>query len=378
MSLIPADLRAPFVPAVRFSGVSQAVVEYPTARTYGIAAAALVPSIVGLGGLKAASLPDQACAVAVTRIERRGRRIWGALCAGTGPVGGDPESRVARFSHSATLGFGPDQDPPTRPDGSIFYGRKTFTNPWPTTARAVLQVYSGVDFSFLDISGRTSLRRQPFFSPSTKLPPCTCYLDLAPGQSFSLIARGVLEPGVGNRFFVFATFSRDTAADWRPAVPRLAWSLSGLTWWGQVDAAARSGVWVRRAAWGDLTRKVRFEAGAGTTPAVAVQSLGGASDVVTTADFTTAEWVAEDWVIQDSAEPRLMDVTDLRFAAPSWAAAFVVDGSPIIPPPPSATPVTPPPSAPLPAAGEGFVFMRGGQPILVPAKDCQGGIWSPQ
>lgn len=67
--------------------------------------------------------------------------------------------------------------------------------------------------------------------------------------------------------------------------------------WPQVQAVAKAGSPVRRAAWSGASSGARivYVAGAGTTRAVAVYRSAGADDVVTAATFAAADRLADDW-----------------------------------------------------------------------------------
>jgi len=312
MPLIPAALRAPLNKVGGGLSVSGLFAANPGAVTLGIAAAQAGPSVVEVGGVRAAAAPYASAAVAVTRIERRGSRIWGALCSGVGPV----EQAVTTGGQSSTLPFlyGTRHSPWTRSG--------PWTNPLQLAADVVIgwdsteQVRSNMPLGHYRISvGR--------FAPGQSLDVFNTvmgWLNANIGYAAAQIDNGTVTaqvPAVTTR-----------AANWQTAPATLAWASVGLQWWGLVEAAARSGSWVRRLAWTDASRAIRFEAGSGTTRAVAVQMASGlaVAERVTTADFGVAEFLAEDWVVLSANEAPLVDVTDFVFSGPVGTVFFVVFG----------------------------------------------------
>jgi hypothetical protein len=167
------------------------------------------------------------------------------------------------------------------------------------------------------------------------------------------------------------------AASAPAAIAALRWMLAGLPWWGGAWESALAGQWVRRAAWQDLARAVRYVAGGGTTRAVAVRETGNR---VTTADFGTEEFLGTDWELLDgTAEPAEVDVTDWVFSGSGGVPfAVIASPSPTTPTPPI-TPITPiTPTTGLPQTGEGFVYLRNGTPTLVRARKLSDeSIWRP-
>lgn len=69
-----------------------------------------------------------------------------------------------------------------------------------------------------------------------------------------------------------------------------------MTWW-DIEPIARAGVAVRRSTWatGSSVRTLRFQAGGGTDPAVAILREGAAERVLTAEDFGAADFLATDW-----------------------------------------------------------------------------------
>lgn len=312
MPIIPSNLRAPLNKVTGGRAVSALLASNPGAVTLGIAAAQAGPSVVEVGGVRAAAAPYASAAVAVTRIERRGSRIWGALASGVGAV----ELAVTTGGQSSTLPFlyGTRHSPWTRSG--------PWANPLPLAADVVIewdsteQVRSNIPLGHYRIQvGR-----------------------FAPGQSLNVFetVMGWLNANIGyaavqiDNGTVTATVPAVTTREpnWQTAPAALAWAAVGLPWWGLVEAAARSGSWVRRLAWTDAGRSLRFEPGAGTTRAVAVQMASGlaVAERVTTADFGVAEFLAEDWVVASENESPLVDVTDFVFSGPVGAVLFAVFG----------------------------------------------------
>jgi hypothetical protein len=159
-----------------------------------------------------------------------------------------------------------------------------------------------------------------------------------------------------------------TGPDWRPAVAALEWVETGLPWWGTVEAGARAGRWVRRSVWAS-GRKVRFEAGAGTTRAVGVTESGAR---VTAADFGAEDFLAEDWLFDEAGEPEPVDVTDWVFSGSLTAVgqrvAFAVAGTGFEPDPDPVVPgsVTVPT---LIASGDFVLVSKSGRMEWEPVKD---------
>lgn len=87
----------------------------------------------------------------------------------------------------------------------------------------------------------------------------------------------------------------------------------GVEWW-TAARWARLGSWTRRKAWADTTRQMRFEAGHGTTNAVAVYEGGTITKrVVRNSDFGAVEFRAVDWIVPDA--PAEIDLTDSILSA---------------------------------------------------------------
>lgn len=85
---------------------------------------------------------------------------------------------------------------------------------------------------------------------------------------------------------------------------------AGRAWDGGIEPLARSGLWVRRRSWTDGTRRLRYEAGAGTVPAVAVlRSASVETRTVLNVEFGEAEFRAVDWVLADPLPAALEDLT---------------------------------------------------------------------
>ena len=101
-------------------------------------------------------------------------------------------------------------------------------------------------------------------------------------------------------------------------------------WWPAGEAYAKAGTWMRRRSWADTARRMRIEAGGGTTPAVAVTLYSTLTDPVPVraSDFGEAEFLADDWEAYAVGDPPAIDVTDFRIGAMSSRAEgfyFAVD-----------------------------------------------------
>jgi hypothetical protein len=167
------------------------------------------------------------------------------------------------------------------------------------------------------------------------------------------------------------------------AIADLSIIMASMPWFGGAEARARSGAWVRRASWSDPARAVRFEAGLGSTRAVAVTQ---AAAVVTPSDFTAAEFLAADWrTLDDTAAPVLVNLSSWNFTAEVGTAfAIVADPATVVPAPGGGTVVAPPttgdgPLTPgsFPSGAGGFVYLQNGAFRLVPGKTVTGDPWTP-
>ena len=267
------------------------------------------------------------------------------------------------------------------------YGGRTFTNPFPVAASVTVNVVSLSEvFRFnVPVDGYQNGYPLSNYPAGYQLIGGSYTLKLAAGASFytEAINRNIASWAPVDEFAVTVTFTPPSVIAspgyfipavplWQTAPLRLEWATAGLPWWGVIEAAAKAGQWVRRLGW-VAGRQVRYEAGVGTTRAVAVIADGSR---VTTADFGIDEWGGDDWQIASDAEPPAIDVTDWIFTGPALAGSvlFKVGGGgggtpPVLPPGPG-TPE-------LPGSGSGFVYMRDGETILVPAKDCEGREWTP-
>jgi hypothetical protein len=187
----------------------------------------------------------------------------------------------------------------------------------------------------------------------------------------------------GGRLFGVPVFAVAQSA--RGAIAVLRWLTGMNTWFGGAWESALSGQWVRRAAWQDLARAVRYAAGLGTTRAVAVRETG---ERVSTADFGAEEFLATDWELLDGTqEPSEIDVTDWVFSGSGGVPFAVVrstSGGGGDPP----VSINPPGGGGggggggtlpgVPSTGEGFVYMRDGQARLVGAELLStGATWRP-
>ena len=100
---------------------------------------------------------------------------------------------------------------------------------------------------------------------------------------------------------------------------------TGRLWWDGAELLARSGLWVRRKSWTDGTRRIRYEAGAGTVRGVAVlRSSAVATRAVLADEFGTAEFCASDWVLADP----LLVKEDLTAAVVTLDMTTTSDGGP--------------------------------------------------
>jgi hypothetical protein len=361
MPIIPSNLRAPLNKVNGGRAVSALLTSNPGALTLGIAAAQAGASVVEVGGVRAAAAPYASAAVAVTRLESRGSRIWGALCSGVGPVApiipgtppvpGYAEQRINFHSNPATGQVNP-------------FGVEARLNIWGSIGKK----------SDYPVSGSWATQQNgtwPYNEWGGIVPPG---FQTSVGGATTSWCTGywTLPPFAG----VPGTPATQTP-DWSTAPGTLSWASAGLPWWGLVESAARAGSWVRRLAWTDADRAIRFEAGAGTTRAVAVQMASGlaVAERVTTAVFGVAEFLAEDWVVLSANESPIVDVTDFIFSGPAASVLFAVFGVGG-----GGTPGADPGSGSdgtVPQTGRGFVYVRDGVTTLVPARDISGADWEP-
>lgn len=363
MPLIPANLRAPLEPIASTSGTTlRALLALaPGAVTIGIGNGRPTVSSVSATGLTVPARPNASSAVAVTRITQRDGRIFGVLASGQGPV---------ISPTSAPLTAGQWYPLSTYPNATAYVNGtpsnlatitleiQTPTGIVPFTYRA-----SGAgDDTEITIAGGQVIAREGYPGPVREVWRQPLPIN---ATAFRYSATG----GVASPVLLGTT----GGADWRSAASALSWATVGLPWWGQIESAARSGQWVRRASWTDATRQLRFVHGAGTTNAVAITQAGVR---VTPTDFGSAEFLATDWQTVLATEPPPIDVTDLIFTGSTGATFFAVVGptpDPTDPPNPSDPPTTPP----LPTTGQGFLYLRDGVATLVPARDITGADWEP-
>lgn len=326
MSLIPADLRKnPQTEVVR------------SVRELAVISGRVTVGLAGFGslavsGLAVAGLARQPVALAVTRLERRGERIWGVPCRGVGAV--QPEI-ATHYPLTAIAG------------GSV-----QFTNPIPAEWARV-SVWGSADAS----GGGTWGPALPPGSRRVLVPrfredgrriaaaiviepplpadwpvPRRISSNTRSGGNYLIVdevwevPRGAVYSLTGGLYGVSMSLSFQVIGglyDWRPAVDSLSWAGTGVgaPWWGSIAATARDGSWVRRNAWDDWGRRIRYVPGAGTTRAVAVDQDGA---VLTPDGFGAQEFLATDWTIVGAGEPAPMDVTDWVFSGPAAAVPFVV------------------------------------------------------
>lgn len=312
MSVIPEVLRREPKEATEGRSV-RALAGVPGRVTVGLAGF----GTLSVAGVSVAGVAREPVAVAVTRLERRGDRMWGVPCRGVGPV-----QNLVRTGYS--LGAN---------KGGVYEFVNPFSADW-------IQVKLWGDF---DRSG--GLDMVPPLPEGTRqvsppLPPNWPVPRLISSRTVSLsgyihrdetweVPRGTIFKARGGLYgvsFTLVFYPAELLYDWRPAVAGLAWAGAGtgLPWWGSIEATARAGVWVRRVSWEDWARRVRYVAGAGTARAVAVDQSGA---VLTPESFGGAEWLATDWQVVGTAEPMPVDVTDWVFAGPPDAVAWAVEGS---------------------------------------------------
>jgi len=128
--------------------------------------------------------------------------------------------------------------------------------------------------------------------------------------------------------------SRKNAESAIPALDTTSVLLYGNTtaWWPLGEALAMAGTWMRRRSWADTSKRVRFVAGAGTTPAVFVvidASRSSAVPVLST-DFGAGEFLATDWETWAVVDAPPIDVSDFRFeprVSPGEGFFFAVDAA---------------------------------------------------
>jgi hypothetical protein len=161
--------------------------------------------------------------------------------------------------------------------------------------------------------------------------------------------------------------------------------------WVTASVWSHAGEWVRIKSWSDANKMIRHEAGPGTTRAVAVIKSSGepVARVVRAAEFGVAEFNSLEWVKKYADNGFEVDLTPARIAvdAPNWVlwkldAVVAASGAGAASPPAGGATAATPATAATSATGivttpQGFVYRRGGQDILVPAKDISGAEWQP-
>lgn len=312
----------------------------------GVAVSAAGSATVRGGGLAAVAEPRGSAAVGVIDLEQRGERWWGRLARGVAAAQSAVEVTIAKSSNGQSAAPG-------------VYGETVLTNPFAVPAR--LTVRGRVD-DWLIIDGVAEPPQNPRDFVLERELPIGGQLRLAvqnrspvPYNPWSLTAVATFLP---------------IDLDWRPAARALVPVATGLGWWGAIEAAARSGQWVRRASWVS-GRRVRFEAGLGTTRAVARHEVSGAVSTVDASSFGMSEFMGEDWTIEDDAVP-VLDVTDVVFEGPLVFAVAASENDP------SGGGGTGDQGGTFPQSGEGVPYVRGGRVVsLLPIKDGSGAIWRP-
>lgn len=311
MSVIPEVLRREPKEATEGRSV-RALAGVPGRVTVGLAGF----GTLSVAGVSVAGVAREPVAVAVTRLEWRGDRVWGVPCRGVGPVQAE-----VRTGYTVAAGAG---------------GMARLVNPF-TLDKVRVRVQGSQDASG---GGRwwpdAESERWPWTKPAPgSVQPKLIANNSRSGGNYAIVdelwevPRGALFALSGGLYGVTMTLIFDVPGgvyDWRPAVAALAWAASGAgaPWWGSIAATARAGSWVRRVSWEDWARRVRYVAGAGTARAVAVDQSGA---VLTPESFGGAEWLATDWQVVGTAEPMPVDVTDWVFSGPPDAVAWAVEGS---------------------------------------------------
>lgn len=191
------------------------------------------------------------------------------------------------------------------------------------------------------------------------------------GRLWGALCRSVMEanPAMKWRYVGSYPWYRDNC---KAAVSALEWS-SVMSWW-EAENLARDGQWVRREMWSDRSRRIRFESGAGTARAVAVQATATAqASVVTAGDFAADEFLADDWLrVGAPDDPVLMDLHDVFIQGVSGGIVFCCgkSGTPADPSTPGDTPgdTDDPPAQPAPSYGDYVRMSRDGQQEWVPVQ----------
>lgn len=362
--IIPAANRAPVSSATGFPTVGDFSIAYPQALTIGFATTSGTLRINRAGSpvVSVATPGNGASAIGITDIERRGSRVWGRMCSGSvalPTVGGGGSS----FRQAIALS-GPQNYSGRYAGGNIVFD-------WPTRDA---RIFGEVD-NYLRVSTREEFPN--FKVADGPVGTASHKVD----HKFTGTVREIFWQAIntggfaGGSITVTATRADDgdtpaPSIDPLSAIAYLAYARSGLPWWGVIDAAARAGDPVRRAAWlaaAQPSRIVVYAAGAGTARAVGVSESG---TVITPDLFSAAEFLATDWqlVTSTSAGP-LIDLTDYTFSG--GGTGFIV-GAASTTDPGTTDPITGDPGS------SGFLFRKSdGTTILVPGADCSGTTYAP-
>lgn len=346
-----------------------------------------LPSGCSIGGvISFCAVPWGASAVAAARITRSGGRLMAQLAKSS--VGGGAVPRGAR-TVAATPGSGRS--------GSV-------TNPFQIASTAtapnllimtgtVSNRNSGVKIDGVFYGGlATTLAMNYQISVaagavvSWEIVGAMSRLDLRFAAGGQLSALFEWQPPTSEQRLPAETTIQVSQRNAALAIPALDVSMgliygNTVPWWPAGEAYAQAGIWMRRRSWSDPSRRMRFEAGPGTTAAVAVaiSSIDTIHDAQGNTDFTADEFLGDDWEAYAIGEPPAVDVTDFRIDALSSRAEgffFAVDELPVVVPPvvPPVPPVVPPDGVVVapPASGD-YVWMGRngvGQWVLVREFAC--------
>ncbi len=282
-----------------------------------------VPGFVRLAGSSAPVTAWGAAALAATRLERKNGRVVGNLARGivTGlpqPASAQP-ARTQSTRYDISLGATPSALAGVVRSGSI-------TNPYSSPA-SVLITSSGLA-RYLTINGS----RVSYSAGSFDRVEITRTLGVGESLNWALVSDGTWAGGDVS-FVVYGPTTpavpagnalAQTEANASAAIPALDLVVT-VPWFPYGESFARAGTWVRREYWTDLTRKVRFENGLGSAPAVLVETVGPDRRPIRAGSFELAEFLGDDWrpFSGETADALLVDVTDFRFERSGLTGFFL-------------------------------------------------------
>lgn len=282
------------------------------------------PALTRLGGISVFCLPWGACAVAAARLVPNEGRLLAVIAKGA--VNGLRQPGPSEQSINVRLEGGPNS-----PRGTVSSG--VVTNPFDEAATVVV---TGAVDDYVTLNGRRVGQTSGNLTTVN--------------ETMSAAARGTIAWTLqnpsggfagGDLTFRFSAGGRDvvpiSVLNAEQAIPALDTEIvllygSTTAWWPLGEALAMAGTWMRRRSWADINKRIRFVAGAGTTPAVLVviDASRTTAEPVLSSDFGAGEFLATDWETWAVGDAPAVDVSDFRFeerATPGEGFFFAVDGT---------------------------------------------------